>query len=560
MKPINFKFHVLDYGPKLRLGNGMELTPQDLIAAASWMTFKEGDVEELVLEAIKSIENEVEKELEKNGELKDISLETKTGKINEGFKKKIRNSLVNSAGRGHASLSTTPGIWGYFKGSSKFVDSMFTGAVFSSSLMPSGRRIPVDVENILAPESIMNAPNNIKHIYFETSKRNIGLYEELLDKRVDKQEAAKITQYGISGGGLIYLPLETIIGYKHEFNIEGKWIPKEGYDFINQIEGQLKELGMDILYYARDGAPRNTFNYPNIFTNPDKGSLVKSMKDRYKDVKKPHLENHYFNICNDFIKDLERSKEFSQEIIESKESVKERWKELLCCRKDLIKRYNSAFSFFSFSDVSWRVWGEIKRHRTLEQSVESVYHSINRARGILNNYKKQISDNKLNDKIVEDVSDIFVIPDSIKNNEELKIKWISGFSRSIDAYYNLIDNGIPESDAISVVPRGLKLSVLKRLDLYNILDGYLPLRLCGTAEPEMKSVTELEENKIRDYGIPGSLSGLIGPKCCAVGFCLESLDNYKKCGKINRFVKFKYNEEFHKEMDGIRKQLIYDRI
>lgn len=557
MKAVDFKFHVIDYGPKIRLSNGMELTPQDLIVAASWMTFEEGDPENLALSAIKAIEKTVEKELEERGELKDEkNLEEK---IKDGFQKKIKDSLIGSAGRGHASLSTTPGIWGYFKGASKFVDSMFTGAIFSSSLMPSGRRIPVDVNSILAPKSIMNSNNFIKNIYFETSKKNIELYEELLEKKIDKQEAAKITQYGIDGGGLIYLPLETIIGYKHEFDIEGKWIPQEGYDFINQIESQLKDLGMDILYFAREGAPRNTFNYPNIFTDPNKGSLVHSIQRRIMSGINPILqEDFFYRGSGSFENDFKKLEELSKEIRGNPESIKERWKELLLARKDLVKRYNGIISISSFVDVSWRVWGELKRHRTLEQSVESVYHAIDRARDVLNNYKEPISKGYITDRILDDISKVFIIPPSIYEDKELRKKWILRFASSINAYNMLINGGRPESDAIGVVPRGLKLSTFKRYDLYNILDGYLPLRTCGTAEPEMKKITEAEENKIK-YSLR-DLSKLIGPKCSAVGFCLEPFSSYKKCGKINKFVGFKYNERFHKEMDGIRKQLIYDKI
>src|SRR3989344_3160377 len=263
MKPIDLKIEILGYGPKLKIDETRELDPQGVIAMASRMTYKSGSAKDIALDAVNNLKEEIKKELEKENKI--ISPAELEIKVSESFDETIRTSLINSAGRGHASLSTSTGIWCLFTESSKLVDSMFTGANFSSSLMPSGRRIPVNVESIVAPKSIMNASSDIQKKYFETSKNNIKFYEYLVDNKLVKmEEAAKITQYGIKGGGFIFLPLETIIGYKHEFEIEKDWTPEEGHKFITQIEGQLEELGMDILYWARNYAPRNTINYPNI--------------------------------------------------------------------------------------------------------------------------------------------------------------------------------------------------------------------------------------------------------------------------------------------------------
>lgn len=538
MKPIDLKVEVLGYGPRLKIDETKELNPQEVIAISSWMTYKDKSAKEMALDAMNS-ENDLEDT--------------------------IKKSLIGSAGRGHASLSTSAGIWCLFSNASKFVDSMFTGANFSSSLMPSGRRIPVNVESIVAPESIMNASPDIQKKYFETSKNNIEFYEFLLNNNlVKKEEAAKITQYGIAGGGFIFLPLETIIGYKHEFETEREWIPKEGHEFITQIEGGLKELGMDILYWARNFAPRNTLSYPNIFTNPRKGSLVKNMSKELFEIEKPIVEMDFSLIDDYFNDDVCHLIRLNKEITKDEDSLKTRWRELLLARKDFVKRYNGVISFSSLSDVSWRVWGEVKRHRTLEQSVESVYHAVDKAKEIINQNRTQIATGTINDKMIDKISKVFVIPEEVKD-KKLVNDWISRFVNSIDTYEELVSHGIPESDAICVVPRGLKLSVFKRFNLYNLLDGYIPLRLCGTAEPEMRRTTEIETEKILselnnwDSGISyRNLSKLIGPKCSAPGFCLEPWKGY--CGKVKDFIGFRYSKKFHDEMDGIRKSLIYSKL
>ena len=407
MKPIELKIEVLGYGPKLKIDETKELDAQGVIAISSWMTYKDKSAKEMALDAMNS-ENDLEDT--------------------------IKKSLIGSAGRGHASLSTSAGIWCLFSNASKFVDSMFTGAIYSSSLMPSGRRIPVNVESIVAPESIMNSNSYIQEIYFETSRKNIEFYEFLVNNNlIKKEEAAKITPYGIAGGGFIFLPLETIIGYKQEFEIEREWVPKEGHEFITQIEGQLKEIGMDILYWARNFAPRNTLNYPNIFTDPKKRSLVKNMSRELSRFEKPIVKLDFSHIDDYFNKDALNLIKLNQEITNNEDSLKNRWRESLLARKDFVKRYNGVISFSSLSDVSWRVWGEVKRHRTLEQSVESVYHVIDRAQDIINKNRTRISMGLMDDKIIDEISQVFVIPDDVKSKGVVN-EWLSGFINSIDTY------------------------------------------------------------------------------------------------------------------------------
>jgi len=130
---INPKVTVIDYGPKFKLLNGQEITPDEFVWGASRIAYKDiGTIPELL-------------ELKRNE--KDIS-ET------------IKKSLINSAGAGHASMATTPGFWAFLEGnSSKMVDSMFTGARFASSLMPSGRRVPIEVDKIVIPKKIHEHPN-----------------------------------------------------------------------------------------------------------------------------------------------------------------------------------------------------------------------------------------------------------------------------------------------------------------------------------------------------------------------------------------------------------------
>ena len=76
--------------------------------------------------------------------------------------------------------------------------------------------------------------------------------------------------------------------------------------FIEKLEERLDELGMDILYWARDFAPRNTTPYPNIFTDPFKPSFVNDLINKNGVIEKPIISLDYFKETNGFKRELER--------------------------------------------------------------------------------------------------------------------------------------------------------------------------------------------------------------------------------------------------------------
>ncbi len=187
-------------------------------------------------------------------------------KQEKDLKQTVKSILLNSSLKGHASMATTPVLTISFQGS-KFLDSMLTGIVFSSSLMASGRRTGASAEDIVFPKLIYKN-KQAKKIYQETSKANIEFFQSLLDRGVRKDEASKILQYGMVGVGIISLSLESLISFKREYENEKEWMPEEAGLFLEQIEKKLKKLGLDFLWATREVAPRNLYPYPNIFKDP----------------------------------------------------------------------------------------------------------------------------------------------------------------------------------------------------------------------------------------------------------------------------------------------------
>jgi len=534
MKSINLDVEILGYGPELNLidkGYGV-LTPQQVIAMASQMTYKDKDARQMALEYLEECE-------------KDINLD---------FDKKTEKTIMGSAGRGHASLTTSASLWVLIKNSSKIVDSALTGIVFGSSLMPSSRRIPVSVENIVVPEGISNADPELIALYYDVSSENIQLHEELRDKGVSTQDAAKITQYGIAGGGFMFLTLESILSYKRELEIEGKFIPKEIHNFVDLIESQLRDFGMEKLYWSRQHSPRNTYPYPHPFSDSDKNSFIQNLQGLHDISYDPFvMVNIPFGVSTEFVNDIADFLNFQEAVFSSEESIIENWKELELRRSDLVKRYEGMVSAESFANISWRVWGEVKRHRTVEQRVESVYAATNRALETFSNYSGRIQKGDLDSEMLHDFDRVLKTPKSISENNDYLREWLVRFDNSLKAYQTFVNRGIPESDAILIIPRGLMLNVHKRFNLFNIIDGYLPLRLCGTAEPEIQELSR-KEAKLIGQLVP-QLEGLIGPKCHTSGFCPESLKSHKGCKRINSVVGF-YDDGVHRRIQRSRVNLI----
>jgi len=513
LKSINPKVDILGYGPVAFI-DGKEITPEELIAFSSMMTYKDAGAIDMIKDVLSSDKN---------------------------IKEVVLKSLKGSAKRGHASMSTSAGIWALFNGTSKYVDSLFTGAIFSSSLMPSSRRIPVNLENIVAPDSIINADEETKKIYEEASKNNISFYMEIENKEIPREEAAKITQYGIAGGGFIFLPLETILSAKNDFIAQGKWTPKEANDIIKVIEDKIRdEDKMNNLYQFRQEAARYTYPHVNIFTNPRNNSHIKDLQKKNGFPVKPLVKIKYIEDLTNLREELDNLSKLKEEITSSPENVKQRWKELLREKNRIISTYKNVLSISSLQNPSWRVWGEIKRHRTLQQEVESVYNAIDRSYERMSKFKGNLD--KLNDQDIKEIDSFFMIPKSFLKgeNKNLLEKYVKLFSESLDAYKRLVSRGIPEGDAASVIPRGIRLTVDKRFDLYNILEGYIPLRTCNTAESEMRENTENEVKEINKL-LPKYITKHIGPKCASVGFCLEP----KTCGKIQDYINFEYDKDTH---------------
>ena len=534
MKPFltgNLKVKFLGITPVFNDKTGI-LNPQEIAAFSALLTFKGKSIKNLLKDTLKKGEN----------------LKERIGKI-----------LQSSSLRGHASIATTPSLCLNYEGS-KFLDSALTGIYFSSSLVSSGRRTETTEKDIVFPNKIF-LNKKAKEIYQKTSERIIKFFNFLLSQKIQKDEASKILQYGIYGTGIIQLPIETIIGLKREYLTEKEWMPEEIGILLKKIEKEAKKLGIDLLYATREAAPRNIYPYPNIFKNPEKSNLVRELRKNEKLVEELRSSSRFASarvidgsriisidasITKELKKKLADLEKKRKATLSSLKRIKKEWLILLALLQEILRDYNLSLRIKVLSSIPWRVWGEKKRHRTCPQIIESIYYCVERAAKTFIKHKKQIKAKKIYKKLVKEIEEIFSVPPSIKNNPEFLSEYLLTALSAFEGYQNLIKLKIKPREAIFLIPRAVKIDILQEYDLYNLLTGYYPLRLCQTAEEEMRRNTLREIAQIKKVLIEkgyGWLNTFIGPKCEIVGFCPEE----KSCPMILNSVK-NYNQKFHQEM------------
>jgi hypothetical protein len=517
-KTKDLKMTFLGITPILQDETGL-LKPQDIVALSALMTFKGKAVKDLYNEAIEK---------------------------GQDIDKKVKTIIRKSSLRGHASIATTPAICFTYE-ASKFLDSMMTGMVFSSSLMASGRRTDTTVDDIVYPTSI-DQNKEAKALYKQASEETINFFNHLLASGVEKDDTSKILHYGIYGTGIIAYPIESVIAFKKEYEAEKGWMPEEAGLVIAEIEKYLKKMGADLIYTSRNLAARNVFPFPNIFKDPAKVNITRELIKKKK-LPKELVEILEFNVTKTpgLEKEAGEILKLQREIIANKKDIKKHWREILHARQQFMRDYNSALQLKVLSSASWRVWGDRKRHRTVALTPESVFYAIDLCRPILKKYAKKIADQKLTADEIKIIDRFYTVPPSVRENKELLYGWLDRVVKSFDAYYQLIEKyKVKPAEAIYVMPRGVRIDMLQNHDLYNLISGYYPLRTCSTADTQLRAMSRIEMIKIKQIlkrkGY-NNLEKLIVTKCHIPGFCLEE----KNCPIIKAAVK-DYDEKFHEEM------------
>ena len=105
---------------------------------------------------------------------------------------------------------------------------------------------------------------------------------------------------------------------------------------------------------------------------------------------------------------------------------------------------------------------QLIRERTLDESTESIYSAIERG--------------------------VIVIPPSILNSD-LKEEYIEQNRKMIELYGTLVENNIPKSETVGVIPNSLQLYNLIHINGWNATSGFIPKRYCIQAQWEIRAIT-----------------------------------------------------------------------
>ena len=104
-----------------------------------------------------------------------------------------------------------------------------------------------------------------------------------------------------------------------------------------------------------------------------------------------------------------------------------------------------------------------------------------------------------------------VIPSSVRYRPEILSSFIEEASRIFLFYRHMIRNGIPAEDARFIVPMGVETKLVVTMNARELVQSFLPLRMCTKAQWEIRLVAWLLWDKLRR--IHPRLFSFAGPRC-----------------------------------------------
>ncbi len=185
-----------------------------------------------------------------------------------------------------------------------------------------------------------------------------------------------------------------------------------------------------------------------------------------------------------------------------KRAIEERREEELANLKHLHYTFLTKMSLACFHQAT--------RQRTWDQSVESIYAAARRGE--------------------------FVTPPSILKNEKYKILYEELNQKILKLYEKLIGNGIPEQEAIGILPHALVVYDLIHVNGWNAIHS-IGKRTCTTAQWEIRAIANQMAESIRKHD--PVLGQYVQPQGIVYGKCPER----ENCGYCEAFLKKKQNEK-----------------
>ncbi|MCE4606188.1 MAG: FAD-dependent thymidylate synthase [Desulfurococcales archaeon] len=105
----------------------------------------------------------------------------------------------------------------------------------------------------------------------------------------------------------------------------------------------------------------------------------------------------------------------------------------------------------------------------------------------------------------------FVIPPSIASKKEAASEFIRETSRLFHVYRKMVSKGIPPEDARFIIPMGVQTKLVITMNARELIQSFLPLRMCTKAQWEIRIVAWLLWRKL--LSIHPRLFKYAGPRC-----------------------------------------------
>jgi len=466
----------------------------------------------------------------------------------KNLRETIFKKNASGIGRGH-SLGGLAGLVLGIDGT-KMLDSGLTGFCMSRSLITSSRRREVTEDDIAIPECLVARPELLSE-YLEISKdvfRDAETFKAQKGKMRGVETFNKVLP-NFHPANLIWVAaLDTLAGLAQEVRWDKKsseqFLPRELHSLVDMLPEVVEKSGMGTMYKQRLNVPRGTYLHYSVFKDPSDPNYALecsngSLEPRVIEVTKDFTSGFYSMLAR-----VLRLKESAMKETDPAK-LTEKAMDYVCAMNVFLNEYNDALRVKVSDSLSWRVWGEQKRHATLRQNVESVYSAANKAYEVIKEMWPKINAREsFTSSELEKLDEAIIIEPSLRGNQELLGSYVYHTAKQLMFYGKLIDEGIEARDALFIVPKNIRMRTLETLDLSNGVGLELPLRLCFTCEPE-RYETSWKKREVIARAVP-ILAPLLEPKC-GVGYCTEG----KPCKHIMG-MRDGYSMDFHNAVTAAR--------
>jgi len=376
-------------------------------------------------------------------------------------KRKVETILRETSGRGHGSVLDQPHFTFSIDGIPRLATLELCSPEYLMHLQQSLRRVTAEA-GFYIPKPI------IEHGFEELVKgaftKSLESYNKLLNEEKIKAEDARFVLPLLTRTKIQTTGNARELMHLHSMSRKD-YMPSAIRDTVENMMDELREVAPRLFKERETNYEQLAwFPSPQIFA-----PLNKTMTDLVLITgrkKTSYLGKHTIPI--------------SLQAIEN--GVEERYEAELANLKHMHFTYLSPMSIATLHQAI--------RQRTWNQSVEPIYHAVERGE--------------------------FVTPPAVKKNRNARLTFDKANDLLLSLYHQMVSKGVPQQEAIGVVPHALKVYDLIHINGWNALHS-IGKRRCKEAQWEIRDIATDISDKVREevpelgkYSMP---QGIIYGRC-----------------------------------------------